>query len=438
MGGSILAVQQIIKVIKEKLADRFLRNLGWLGLSQLFIRVSRLAATIVLARLLTKEDYGLAALVLTTNEFVNVFTQNGIWAKIVQADEADLPELCETSYWLNWIVCGLVFLSQCIAAFPVSWFYNDPRIILPICVMATVYLMIPMALVQASLANRENRLHVSALANGIQVSVDNILTIILAFLGWGMWAIVLPKVLVAPIWVIVYYRNHPWRPTYKFTLSKWQEIIRFGRSVLGVKVMHTLINNLDYVIAGRFLGVEALGLYYFAFNAGLGISMSAINTLETALFPHLCDARSQPSEFKSRYFKSFKSIAWIILPLVFLQSSLAPFYVPLIFGQKWIAAIPLLILICLSAIPRPFANAASSGLWAIDKPDWDFMWNILFTGFFAIALLIGVNWGVLGVAIAVFLTHSIASPAYTVWVSSYISRVMDRETTIAIETKETT
>jgi len=437
MGGSILAVQQIIQVIKEKLADRFLRNLGWLGLSQLFIRVSRLVATIVLARLLTKEDYGLAALVLTTNEFVNVFTQNGIWAKIVQADEADLPELCQTSYWLNWIVCGLVFLCQCIAAFPVSWFYQDARIVLPICVMATVYLMIPISLVQASLTNRENRLHVSALANGIQVSVDNILTIILAFCGLGMWAIVLPKVLVAPIWVIVYYRSHPWRPNYKFTLTKWQEIIRFGRSVLGVKVMHTLINNLDYVIAGRFLGVEALGLYYFAFNAGLGISMSAITALETALFPHLCDARSQPSEFKFRYFKSLKSVAWIIFPLVFLQSALAPFYVPIIFGQKWIAAIPLLILICLSAIARPFANAASSGLWAIDKPDWDLIWNLLFTGFFAIALLIGVNWGVLGVAIAVFLAHSIASPAYTVWVSSYISRLMDRET-LTIETKETT
>jgi len=99
MGGAVLAVQKIIKVIKGKFADRFLRNLGWLGLSQLFIRISRLVATVVLARLLTKEDYGLAALVLTTNEFVNVFTQNGIWAKLVQADTADLPKLCQTSYW---------------------------------------------------------------------------------------------------------------------------------------------------------------------------------------------------------------------------------------------------------------------------------------------------------------------------------------------------
>ena len=428
MGGfTVSAIGKLIDTIKQKLASRFLRNLGWLGLSELFIRISRLAATIVLARLLSKYDYGLAALVLTTNEFVNVFTQNGIWDKLIQTDETDLEQLSQTAYCLNWIICGSLFLVQCLISVPVAWFYQDSQIIRPICVMALVYLIIPLSLVQASLTQRENRLHVTALANGLQVSVDNILTIVLAFLGFGMWAIVLPKVLVAPIWVIVHYFNNPWRPSKEFTLVKWQEIIRFGRSVLGIKLMNTLRYNLDYLIAGRFLGVEVLGIYYFAFNAGLGISMSAINAVDSALFPHLCAARSDPAQFKERYFGSLKTIAWIVLPLVLVQSSLAPFYVPIVFGEKWLAAIPILILICLSAIPRPFANAASRALWALDKPNWDLRWNILFTIFFAIALLIGVNWGIIGVAAAVLLAHCIALPAYAIWVTKYISKSMPSE-----------
>ncbi|WP_425216809.1 lipopolysaccharide biosynthesis protein [Tumidithrix helvetica] len=430
-----MAVQQFINTIKEKLANKFFRNLGWLGLSELFIRVSRLAATVVLARLLTKYDYGLAALVLTTNEFIFVFTQNGVWDKLIQADEQDLPQFCQTAYCLNWIVCGGLFLLQCLVSLPIAWIYKDTQLILPICMMATVYLMMPISLVQASLTQRENRLHVMAFANGLQVSVDNLLTIVLAFCGLGMWAIVLPKVLVGPIWAIVHYTNNPWRPSREFTLDKWEEIIRFGRNILGVKMMNTLRNNLDYLIAGKFLGFEALGLYYFAFNAGLGISMSAINALDTALFPHLCAVRGQPSEFKSRFFSSFKNVAWVIFPLVLAQSVLAPFYVPTIFGSKWVPAIPILILICLSAIARPFANTASKGLWALDKPNWDFRWNLLFTIFFAISLLVGVHWDVLGVATAVFIAHSIALPAYTVWVASYISMVMDKEIA-AIEAQE--
>ena len=416
------AIGNLIDKLKQKLASRFLRNLGWLGLSELFIRISRLAATVVLARLLSKYDYGLAALVLTTNEFVNVFTQNGIWDKLIQSDESDLKQLSQTAYCLNWIICGALFITQCLISIPVAWFYKDTQIILPICVMALVYLMIPISLVQASLTQRENRLHVMALANGLQISIDNILTIILAFCGLGMWAIVLPKVIVGPIWVIVHYFNNPWRPSKEFTLVNWQEIIRFGRSVLGVKLMNTLRNNLDYLIAGRFLGVEALGIYYFAFNAGLGISMSAINAVDSALFPHLCAVRSDPAQFKERYFSSLKTIAWIVFPLVILQSSLAPIYVPIIFGQKWLAAIPILILICLSAIPRPFANAASRALWALGKPDWDLRWNLFFTNFFAIALLIGVHWQILGIAAAVLISHWVALPLYTIWVSRYIQK----------------
>lgn len=420
------AIGNLIDKLKQKLASRFLRNLGWLGLSELFIRISRLAATIILARLLSKYDYGLAALVLTTNEFVNVFTQNGIWDKLIQSDQGELKQLSQTAYCLNWIICGALFITQCLISIPVAWFYQDTQIILPICVMALVYLIIPISLVQASLTQRENRLHVTALANGLQISIDNVLTIILAFCGLGMWAIVLPKVIVAPIWVIVHYFNNPWRPSKEFTLVNWQEITRFGRSVLGVKLMNTLRSNLDYLIAGKFLGVEALGIYYFAFNAGLGISMSAINAVDSALFPHLCAARSDPAQFKERYFSSLKTIAWIVFPLVILQSSLAPIYVPIIFGQKWLAAIPILILICLSAIPRPFANAASRALWALDKPDWDLRWNLFFTSFFAIALLIGVHWQILGIAAAVLISHWVALPLYTIWVSRYIQNQVQK------------
>ena len=136
--------------------------------------------------------------------------------------------------------------------------------------------------------------------------------------------------------------------------------------------------------------------------------------------PHLCDARDNLVEFKSRYYKSMKTIALIIVPMVLLQSLLAPIYVPIVFGQKWIPAIPILIMICLSAIPRPFADSASQLLVAVNKPDIDLKWNLVFTVLFTTALLVGVNWQSLGVAIAVLATHCILMPLFTIWVSKYV------------------
>ena len=379
------------------------------------IRISRLLATIILARFLTKEDYGLAALVMTINEFVLVFTRNGIGTKLIQADSDHVESLSREAYWLNWLLFIGLFCSQVVTAFAVSWIYQDQRVIVPICVLGLVLLIMPIGLVQASLIQREGRFKVIALAQLAQVSTDNVLSAILAISGFGLWAIVLPKVLVAPIWLVVMLKNHPWRPHGRPTSNHWGELMGFGGSILGVELLQTLRSNLDYLIVGRFLSLESLGVYYFAFNAGAGISLGIMNATKASVLSHLCEARDNLADFKARYFQSLKIMGTAIVPLVLLQSTLAPFYVPIIFGSRWDNAIPILIIICLSAIPRPFADAASQLLIAIDKTEWDLTWNIIFSSFFAVALFIGVQWQAIGVAIAVLLSHWLFLPLFTVY-----------------------
>jgi teichuronic acid exporter len=404
----------------DKFNNPFVRNVGWMGASGAIIRVFRLITTIVLARFLSPYDFGLAAIVLTTHEFIQVFSRNGIGAKLIQAEEKDIEKLAQSAYWLGWLVFIGLFILQCLSAFPIAWFYHDNQIILPICLMATNFLLIPFAEVQSALIQRENRIKVIALSNTLQITVDNLLSLALAFAGLGMWAIVLPKVLVVPIWVFVISKNHPWRPKGKFITEHWGALLDFSRNVLGIELLKTLRNNMDYLIIGRFLGLQELGVYYFAFNAGLGISLGVISSINVALLPHLCAVRSDLSQLWERYRTSLKTISFAIVPLVLLQSSLAPFYVPIVFGQKWVAAIPVLVLICLSAIPRPFADATSQLLLSVDKANIDLRWNLLFTAIFALSLLIGVQGQSLGVAIAVLATHAILLPLFSLWGTRYV------------------
>lgn len=407
-------------VLKKIISSDFTRNLGWLSVAQAAIRVSRLAATVILPRFLTPHDYGLAALVLTTYEFTQTFTKIGIFAKVIQSDDENLESIAIGAYWLNWLVYAGLFLIQCIAAFPIAWFYQDDQLILPICVLALTLLVSPVGRVQSALIQRENRFKTIAIAQASRYGTANILTAVFAFMGMGMWAIVLPRLLAAPIEFIIYLMNHSWRPTKGFTTEKWRVIFNFGLNILGVNLLKTLRENLDYLLVGRFLGVTQLGTYYFAYNAGLGISLTIIQSITTALYPHLCKLRSHFKEFKKGYFKSLKTIGVIITSFVLLQSGLAPFYVPILFGEKWIPAIPILILICLSAIPRSFDSAAFSLLAAVDETRLGLIGNVLFTIIFAASILIGVQWGIVGVAIAVLLAHAIFIPLYTAWATRYV------------------
>ncbi len=394
--------------------DRFIRNIGWMGVGEVGIRFSRLLATILLARLLSPRDYGLAAIVLMTSEFVRVFTRNGIGDKIVQADADEVAEICQTAWSLNWVIGSGLFLIQVIASFIIGRVYSDSSLILPIILVSFSYLIYPLSMVQTALVRRENRLKFYSLTNLVAVVTDNLLTGAFALMGMGMWAIVLPKLLVAPVWVAMMLHFEPWRPLRTFTLKHWRHVLGFGSRILGVELLNTFRENVDYLLIGRLVGLKALGVYYFAFNAGLGLSLSVINALSVSLYSDFCDVRSDPAELKRRFIKNLGTIAKVIVPLVALQCSLAPLYVPIVFGQKWVAegAVPILMLICLSALSRPFANAAAMLFRAVGLPQVDLQWNIAFTIALTLAIVVGTNWGTWGVAIAVAASHLLLQPIY--------------------------
>ncbi len=409
--------------LRSILSGQFVRNLGWLGAAELLNRFLRLGTTVTLARVLTPYDYGLAAVILTTQEIANVFTlRSGLGAKLVQAKVEDLEVLCNTAYWMNWILCITLFLLQCLVAWPVAWFYGNNAVILPICIIAMNYLLLPTFAVQAALIFRENRMNIPAICNAVQSLIMNLLTIIFAIRGMGFWSIVLPILLTLPVWAIINRANHQWRSKGPFSLIRWQELASFAVNFLGVELLTKVRANIDYLLVGRFLGIEALGLYYFAFNAGLGISLSVIQSFTWSLYPHLCETRDNLTQMRQRYWSSLKTIALIVIPMVLLQASLAPVYVPIIFSAKWASAIPILVLICLSAIPRPFAEAASMLLQTIDRGRLDLYWNGIFTILFIAALVGAMPFGIYGVAMAVLLVHGLAIPAFSLWVNHYVFR----------------
>ena len=388
--------------IKTILSGQFIRNVGWLGLAELVNRVFRLGTTVTLARVFSTQDYGLMAVIYTVFDLATVFIfKGGIGAKVIQAKEEEVETIANTSYWLNWIVCITLFLIQSLAAFPVARFYDNDRLILPICAIAFMYLAYPFFLIQCALIERENRLKVIAMCTATQSMIINVLTVVLALLGFGIWAIVVPMIVSVPVWLVFCYRGHKWRAPKSFTLKNWRTIVNYGKNLIGVELLTKLRLNLDYLIVGRFLGVGQLGLYYFAFNAGSGITNNVVNSLMSALFPHLCGARGDRTQLKQRYLKSLKTITLAVVPIVFLQSALSPIYVPIVFGEKWVSAIPVLIPICISVIPMTFKHAASLLLNSVDKSHLSLYFDSIYTAIFAIAIAISVQQGVFAVAITV-------------------------------------
>jgi len=414
----------VITRLQQILSGVYLRNVGWMAGAEIANRLIRLSSTVILARMFSPQDYGLMAIIYTLSDFFQVFTlRGGVGAKIIQADEQDVKTTCNTAYWLNWITCGSLFILQCLFAFLLPYFFpKNATLALPLIVSSFTYLAYPFFVVHLSLIERENQFKILAACSFVASFVSSVLTAIFALLGLGIWAIIFPMILTMPIWIIFAWRGHSWRPPLRFSLERWQEILSFGGNLLVTDLLTRVRANVDYLIVGQYLGIEALGMYYFAFNAGSGITLSLLNTFMAPLYPHICAVRNDYLQFKQRYFSSLKKVSVVLVPLICLQAALAPIYVPVVFGEKWVSAIPVMILICLSIIPRIYAWASGLLLNAIDKTRISLYISVASTVIFVLSILAVVQNGIVWVAFAVFLNSFVVSFITVVWAHRFAFR----------------
>jgi O-antigen/teichoic acid export membrane protein len=400
-----------MNLINKLKSNTLIKNMSWLGISEIIIRIFKLAVTLTLPRLLSSQDYGIFAIAFTLQEFMTVLEgRSGFNSKLIQCKDYELSYLCNTTYSLSWIIAICTFFLQIILGLLLSNFYSEPKLILPIIILAFSYFTYPLYNIQGALIYRNNNLKPLAITKTIQGCITNILTIVLALLGANYWSFIIPSIIGSLIWTVSIRKFQQWQPS-EFTFKHSKELIQFGLPLMGVELLSKIRNYLDYIIVGAILGIQQLGIYFFAFNAGLGLSLSVIDTFTNSFYPNLA-SKSSWREIKSTFWSGFKTISIILVPLVILQSSLAPFYVPLIFGPKWIPAIPILIFICLSAIPRPLKSMADSILKLNNNTTIILKADLLFSILFSISVTFSSYSNINMVSFSVCLIHWVFIPIY--------------------------
>lgn len=402
--------------------DRVLCNLGWYSLAEVGVRVSRLVTTIVLARLLLPEDYGLVAIALTAFEMVRVLANNGVGLTIVRAKVDDLERVCTTAFRISLgVVAGMVVLQLGVGALLAARTGRSDLFVM-LAVLAASFLILPFTEVNYCRLLRAQRLKTIAGITATQVLLDNALTAALALAGFHVWAVILPKLLTAPVYAALLWRAEPWRPNLALASMPMAPIIRFALPVLGTEMLTSLRFNLDKVLVGAMLGVQALGIYSFAFNAGLGLSFTFTAALSASLYPHFCEVAQDRYALVARIDRALKSSVLLIVSVIALQSVAALVYVPIVFGDRWAFAAPLVAMLCASGIARPLFEAASQALRARGETHLDFAASMLFTtvllSAFALALPSGLEIAITILAAVSILGHA----AMLMWVRQRLVR----------------
>jgi PST family polysaccharide transporter len=178
------------------------------------------------------------------------------------------------------------------------------------------------------------------------------------------------------------------------------------------------------------MGVEALGVYFFAYNVSLGVSLGLVQSFGTAFYSHLCSDNDDLSvqSAQQKYRNSVIAITAIAAPIIILQTSLAPLYVPFVYGEQWLStdALAVFIFLCLSGLVRPMAEAASQLLLANGHSRLNFNLNIAITALLTLVISIASQFDLTTVALSVMVTYLIIMP----WLCWYSSRISFSQSTV--------
>ncbi len=359
-----------IPVFKSTDAKPMMRALLAFGSAEMVNRIVRILVVIVIARQLVPELVGVAALTLSIFELVRVLANIGVGQKIIAAHDDLLERTCNSAYKIFWQWCVAVAVIQCLVALTLYMIFDQLLAAQMLAVLCGVYFFMPGGLVQCFRLMRAKKLSTVARIGASQTIADHLITGVLVLAWANPWAIVLPKLLTAPLWLIMMRNAEHWSFDATKGVIGRAEILSFGVAILATDILLACRNNLDKLIVSGLLGVTALGSYYFAFNAGIGILGALATAFGTVIYPYLCNPQGQGrSQAVLNLIITTGLVVFGILSAA--QFFLAPIYVPLVFGAHWTHAIPLIQILSLAGIPLAMGAVTSAYLRATGRAKLD-------------------------------------------------------------------
>lgn len=308
-------------------------------------------STIILARLLIQEDYGVAGYALVIMSFIEVLEGLGIGQALIYYDRT--PEITNTGFWLSLAAgVGLMLITYFIAAPLGGWFFNDPRAVevtrlislnLPISALGLVheYLLIK------ALAFRQKFIpeFARALAKGA-------VSIILALLGWGAWSLIWGQLAGTVISVIAFWIVIPWRPSFNFDKKSSRSLLKYGFSIISNGGISILLLNLDYLLIGRYMGAAALGIYTLAFRMPELLIKEFSGVIGRVMFPVYSKMKNDGQRLGRGFLITLQYVNMVTVPLGLGLALVARPFILVAFTDKWVEAIPVMTAIALYSLLR--------------------------------------------------------------------------------------
>ncbi|MBO0982879.1 lipopolysaccharide biosynthesis protein [Rathayibacter sp. SD072] len=363
--------------------------------------VLQTGSTVVLARLLAPDDYGLFAMIVALAGLATLLGDFGLSTASIQAKEITQHQRSNL-LWLN-ILVGLVIATAFFFAAPaIANFYGRPELADIARVLSANFILQSVTTQFVANASRNLRFKLLAIADVVAQALAFAAAVAIAVLGGGVWALVFQQLTISAVLLAVVVSTSRWLPSLPHR-APMRPLLTFGLNTFGVQAINYVSANVDTVLLGRFWGPQALGFYTTAYQLfRLPVQQIAAPMSRVAL-PVL--SRSQDDlPAMNRYLQRAQTfIVYVLGAAFFLAAALAPPLVELVLGPQWGLSATLFAILAIGGLFQSMGYVYYWAFVSLGLTGLQLRYSLITRTFMVLLIVAGVAFGSVGVAVAVAL-----------------------------------
>lgn len=409
------------KQVTSNFLWRFFERCGAQGVS--------FVVSIILGRLLGPDVYGTVALVTVIINIMQTFVDSGLGNALIQKKDADEMDF-SSMFYFNMLVCIALYLLLFLFAPNIADFYHIPQLTEIVRVLGLIIVISGLKNVQQAYVSRNllfKRFFFATLGGTIVAAAVGIL---MAYRGYGAWALVIQYLLNSLIDTVILWATVKWKPKKQFSFKRLKQLFGYGWKLLASGLLDKIYNNVYQLIIGKKYSAGDLAFYNKG-NSFPSVIVENINSsINSVLFPVMSQRQDSPESVRSLMSRSIKTSSYILMPMMAGLAACSEPLIRLLLTEEWLPAVPFLRMFCFIYAFYPIHIANLNAIKAMGRSDiflkQEIIKKIVGLVFVAITMWFGVYIMALGLMIGSVIDQIINSwPNKKLLGYSYLSQLRD-------------
>ena len=383
---------------KKSLKRSVVSNLIWKFGERIGAQCVSFVVSIVLARLLMPEDYGLVTMVTIFITIANVFVSNGFGESLVQKKDADNIDF-STIFYFEIVFSFTIYLLLFMVAPYIANFYREPVLCNVLRVFALRVPLTGINSVQQAYVKKKMIFKKFFFSTIIGTIISAIVGIAMAYRGFGVWALIAQYLCNSVMDTVILWITVKWRPEWTFSFSRLRQLVSYGWKIMAAGLLDSFYNQLRSLVIGKVYSAVDLA-YYNRGQQFPQLLVTNINaSIDGVLFPAMAQEQKDKEHMVRIMRRSIKVSSYILFPFMMGLAMVAPALIRLVLTEKWLPCVPYLRIICFQFALQPIQTANLQAIKAMGRSDLFLKLEVMKKIVGILSVVLVMRMGVMAIAV---------------------------------------